>query len=183
MKKHRFAIPSLIAAGLVASSDQALAVPKVELKNIKTPTLLERLKLQHLYTLAGHRSHSSHSSHRSSSGTSYRPRATPLYTAPAAPTFNPAPSRNLNSTPPSSVFPSAPAAALKTLPGNSNKFMQIAMQVQSALYAYGYYTGNIDGKIGPESKIAISKMQADYKLKVTGTITPELLNALNIIAQ
>jgi peptidoglycan hydrolase-like protein with peptidoglycan-binding domain len=47
---------------------------------------------------------------------------------------------------------------------------------------YGYYTGAIDGKIGPESKVALAKMQEAYGLKVTGTITPEILNALGISA-
>jgi His-Xaa-Ser repeat protein HxsA len=72
---------------------------------------------------------------------------------------------------------------LKTLPGNSDKFREIAMQVQMALLAYGYYTGTIDGVIGPESRAAISKMQADYGLKITGTITPEVLDALRIVAK
>jgi His-Xaa-Ser repeat protein HxsA len=71
---------------------------------------------------------------------------------------------------------------LKTLPGNSDRFKQIAIQVQTALTIYGYYSGLIDGKIGPDSKAAISKMQADYNLKVTGTITPDVLNALKIVA-
>ena len=92
-------------------------------------------------------------------------------------------SRNKTSTPPSSVLPSPPAAATKTLPGNSEKFRKIVEEVQFALFAFGYYTGVIDGILGPESKAALSKMQADYGLKVTGTITPEVLDALKIVAQ
>ncbi|PYE22632.1 His-Xaa-Ser repeat protein HxsA [Rhizobium sp. PP-WC-2G-219] len=56
------------------------------------------------------------------------------------------------------------------------------MQVQTALTAYGYYTGAIDGRVGPACKTAISSMQTDYNLKVTGTITPEVLNAFAIVA-
>lgn len=56
------------------------------------------------------------------------------------------------------------------------------MQVQSALTAYGYYNGLIDGTVGPTCKTALMAMQSDYKLKVTGTITPEVLDALNIAA-
>lgn len=70
----------------------------------------------------------------------------------------------------------------KVLPGNSDKFRQIVIQVQNALSLYGYYQGEIDGRTGAQSKVALSKMQEDYGLKVTGTITPEVLNALNIRA-
>ncbi|GAB2206280.1 hypothetical protein ROS1_30960 [Roseibium sp. ROS1] len=48
--------------------------------------------------------------------------------------------------------------------------------------AYGYYNGAIDGIIGSESKAALSKFQSDYGLRVTGTITPEVLNAFGIVA-
>lgn len=57
------------------------------------------------------------------------------------------------------------------------------MQVQIAMIAFGYYTGEIDGVIGPESRVALSKLQSDYNLKVTGTVTPEVLNALGIVAK
>lgn len=56
------------------------------------------------------------------------------------------------------------------------------MQVQTALTAYGYYSGLIDGKVGPSCKTALVAMQTDYQLKVTGTITPEVLNAFGIVA-
>lgn len=189
MKKRQFLIPSFVAAGLVSGSTDTFSSPLSGVAKIDPmPSVLERLKFNHLYNLAGHRSHSSHGSHRSSSGGSYsykRPaqRAVPLYSAPVVPRYTPPSNRNTTSTPPSSVLPSAPSAALKTLPGNSNKFQRIAMQVQSALLAYGYYTGGIDGIIGPESRAAIAKLQKDYNLKITGTITPELLNALAITAR
>lgn len=57
------------------------------------------------------------------------------------------------------------------------------MEVQTALQIFGYYTGEIDGLVGAETKVALSKMQADYNLKVTGTITPEVLDAFRITAQ
>lgn len=57
------------------------------------------------------------------------------------------------------------------------------MQVQAALTAYGYYSGPIDGIIGSASRTALSKFQADYSLKVTGTITPEVLDAMGIVAK
>jgi His-Xaa-Ser repeat protein HxsA len=72
---------------------------------------------------------------------------------------------------------------MKTLPGNSEKFRRIVMEVQTALQIFGYYTGEIDGLVGAETRVALSKMQADYNLKVTGTITPEVLDAFRITAQ
>ena len=55
--------------------------------------------------------------------------------------------------------------------------------MQLALYAYGYYTGQIDGIVGSGTRAALSKMQSDYGLKVTGTVTPEVLDALVIAAR
>jgi His-Xaa-Ser repeat protein HxsA len=72
---------------------------------------------------------------------------------------------------------------LVPLPGNSDKFKRIVMQVQAALIAYGYYTGAVDGIVGPGTKKALQQLQADYGLKVTGTITPELLTSLRIVAE
>ncbi|GAA6147745.1 hypothetical protein NBRC116586_08070 [Pseudooceanicola nitratireducens] len=69
------------------------------------------------------------------------------------------------------------------MPGNSEKFLEIARKVQLALTSYGYYDGAIDGVIGKKSRTALSKFQADYGLKVTGTITPEVLDAFGIQAQ
>ncbi|WP_107990304.1 peptidoglycan-binding protein [Breoghania corrubedonensis] len=92
-------------------------------------------------------------------------------------------SRNTDSVPNSSILPSSQSVAPKTLPGNSGKFQKIVVQVQTALFTYGYYTAAIDGIVGPQTRVALSKMQSDYGLKVTGTVTPELLDALGIAAQ
>jgi His-Xaa-Ser repeat protein HxsA len=73
--------------------------------------------------------------------------------------------------------------APKTLPGNSAAFLDIVKRVQTALYTYGYYTGAIDGIVGTGTKTAISKFQKDWGLNITGTITPEVLDALNIVAK
>ena len=77
----------------------------------------------------------------------------------------------------------SPAPALPVLPGNSERFNSIVKQVQTALYSYGYYSGKIDGIVGPGTKSAIRSMQTDWNLKVTGTITPELLNNLGMTAR
>lgn len=75
------------------------------------------------------------------------------------------------------------AESPKTLPGNSAVFIDIVKRVQTALYAYGYYTGAIDGIVGTGTRTAISKFQKDWGLSITGTITPEVLDALNIVAK
>jgi peptidoglycan hydrolase-like protein with peptidoglycan-binding domain len=54
-------------------------------------------------------------------------------------------------------------------------------QVQRGLISYGYYDGTDDGIVGPKTKAALEKFQGDWGLKVTGTITPEVLKALDIV--
>ena len=178
MRLRRFLIPSLAAVGLLPQPAAAIPTDDFAASDTGKTSLFQAFKLRHVYLLAGHRSHSSHashSSHRSSSGGSvYR---APVYTAPL---YTPPAS---DSTAPATILPSSPDAALKTLPGNSDKFVEIAKQVQLALYSWGYYSGVIDGVVGPETRTAISTMQADWNLKVTGTITPEVLNALKIVAE
>jgi hypothetical protein len=163
---RKYLIPSLVAAGLLPAQD-AFAFPfelGTSAAHPDSPLNISRaFNLFHKYTLAGHSSHSSHashSSHRSSTGGGF------LFLPPA--------------TPPVYVPPPVP---LVTLPGNSNKFAEIVKQVQTALIAYGYYSGKIDGVVGVDTRVSIGRLQQDYGLTVTGTVTPELLNALRIVAQ
>ena len=72
---------------------------------------------------------------------------------------------------------------LPPLPGNSDKFSAVVMQVQTALLAYGYYSGQVDGIVDAGTRLAIEKYQSDAGLKITGTITPQLLDTLRIVAQ
>ena len=44
-------------------------------------------------------------------------------------------------------------------------------------------TGLLAGIVGTGTKTALSKFQKDWNLKITGTITPEVLDALNIVAK
>jgi len=69
------------------------------------------------------------------------------------------------------------------LPGNADRFQEIVRQVQFAMLAFGYYNGELDGKLGPEMRKGLQQLQSDYGLKVTGTITPETLSALKIVAR
>ncbi len=72
---------------------------------------------------------------------------------------------------------------LQPLPGNTDKFAAVVRQVQTALLAYGYYTGQVDGTVDAGTRLAIEKYQTDAGLKITGTITPQLLDTLRIVAQ
>ncbi len=56
----------------------------------------------------------------------------------------------------------------------------LAVDVQRALKRRGYYTGPVDGDIGPGSRSAIRSYQADRRLSVTGRIDSSLLRALGI---
>jgi len=172
----KFAISSLLAAGFL-TPQSADAMPGRGLdttfdKN-SPPTLFDIFRLDHRYTLAGHRSHSSHSSHsshRSSTGGGY------VYSPPANTYIPPA------YTPPAAPPANGPLQLLP-LPGNSSKFSEIVKQVQMALLAYGYYSGQIDGLVGPGTRTAIQSYQTDVGLRVTGTVTPQLLDSLRILAQ
>lgn len=92
MKTGRFLISSLVAAGFLTPRAEALPGAGVEPYRDKKPTMFERFRLHHLYSLAGHRSHSSHGSHgshRSSSGGGYTaPRVNPpVRTTPPVPLY------------------------------------------------------------------------------------------------
>lgn len=60
-------------------------------------------------------------------------------------------------------------------------FDPLTIQVQTALRAYGYYGGPIDGIIGPQSREALTWLQRDYGLTVTGGITQEVLDVVGIV--
>ncbi len=56
----------------------------------------------------------------------------------------------------------------------------LAVDVQRALRRSGYYYGDIDGDIGPESRAAIREYQRDRGLSPTGRIDSSLLRSLRI---
>lgn len=164
MRPKRFLISSLLLAGLLPPQAAKAALPvdaSLEPEKGKA-SLFERFKRDHVFNLAGHSSHSSHRSHASHS--SHRSSTTGGYSLPR-------------------YTPPAPAPALKTLPGNTSKFTAIVLQVQSALIAYGYYAGPLTGIVDEATKLALSEMQAQFGLPVTGTITPDVLDALSITAE
>jgi hypothetical protein len=50
--------------------------------------------------------------------------------------------------------------------------------LETELRRRGYYCGEIDGIFGPELSDAIARMQKNYSMRVTGTITPPVRRAL-----
>ncbi|MDD5464843.1 MAG: peptidoglycan-binding domain-containing protein [Candidatus Omnitrophica bacterium] len=53
------------------------------------------------------------------------------------------------------------------------------MEIQTALKNAGFYTGTIDGKIGPKSKKAIENFQTANGLKADGKVGPKTWEALS----
>jgi hypothetical protein len=53
-------------------------------------------------------------------------------------------------------------------------------QVQSALSREGYYSGAIDGNLGPETRNALRRYQRDRGLNVTGRVDRATINALGL---
>ena len=53
------------------------------------------------------------------------------------------------------------------------------VNIQAALDKLGYSVGGIDGRIGPNTYRAIKKFQSDYKIKVDGELSSNLLEKLN----
>jgi len=52
--------------------------------------------------------------------------------------------------------------------------------VQTQLAKEGYYRGDIDGVLGPETRRAIVSFQSDHGLRVTGNLTQETLSTLGL---
>lgn len=202
MKKSRFLISSLLAAGIAPThaliGHSANGISPAGGSDPDDDAMVRRFAQDHSFILAQHRSHSSHASHSSHrSGSSGTPRA-PAYTPPPprapratpAPKSTPSPSRNQRSTPPSSILPSSPATAPQplysqpttTAPSRS-QIEEVVRKVQIGLMAYGYYDGDLDGMVGPKTRSALTRFQTDFNLKVTGTITPEVLDAFKVTAE
>lgn len=195
MKGRRFRIPTLALAGFLVNDAQAApastAPSDVDAATKQQPSLFDVFRQDHAFTLAGHRSHSSHSSHRSSSGggsghsshSSHRSSTGGGGAVRPAPLYSPPVTRNRDSTPPATVLPSSPATAPKARAVDAEPFKEIVRRVQIGLLTRGYYSGAIDGIVGPETRASLLRFQADYGLTVTGTVTPEVLDAFAIAAR
>jgi His-Xaa-Ser repeat protein HxsA len=208
MSVRRFLIPSLLAAGLGGQGPAHGTLPQAMSgggdDDHSRTNLLRRFAQDHYVTLAQHRSHSSHSSHRSSYGgghyshTSHRSSATgydPYYEPSYAPVYTPPPSPppppppppapaplvsdpRLRASPPGAAFSSS--APLPALSGRTQRFASIVRRVQIALLAQGFFSGPITGTVGPATRGALRQFQRSRGLAVTGTITPQTLDALMV---
>ena len=52
--------------------------------------------------------------------------------------------------------------------------------VQARLVQLGYYTGSVDGIFGPQTRDALARYQIDSQLTVTGSLSPDTLQALGV---
>ncbi|WP_157217953.1 peptidoglycan-binding protein [Flavisphingomonas formosensis] len=213
MTRKRFLIPSLVAAGFGAHDPAQAALIHATTTGADDPNagaMLRMFTQDHYVTLADHRSHSSHSSHAShssgfggggghyshSSHTSHRSAgggydspsySTPTYTAPEPtrsppPASRPAPAAPLF-TPSARATPPPATDALPALSGRTKRFASIVRRVQLALLAQGFYNGRIDGIVGPGLRKALRAFQKVRGIAVTGTITPQTLDALMISSE
>jgi murein L,D-transpeptidase YcbB/YkuD len=71
--------------------------------------------------------------------------------------------------PPTAAVPQATAAAQAV----SADKLEHNKEIQSALKAAGFYTGNVDGKIGPKTKRSITEFQRAKGLKPDGKVGPK----------
>ncbi len=58
--------------------------------------------------------------------------------------------------------------------------MSTGASVQSALARRGYYSGAVDGAIGPQSRRSIARYQAEHGMRPSGEITTQLLQSLGL---
>jgi His-Xaa-Ser repeat protein HxsA len=192
--KFSYVVSSLIAAGVGASAANAdTDISKGETESFfdQVKPIVENLVNRQTYTLAAHRSHGSHQSHSShGSHRSYHhpPEIDDLTDELASRSRSDSEGlalvRNENSTPRSTILPSSPAIAqkLKPLPGNSKKFQNTVTAAQLALMSRGYEIGQIGGRVDAKTMAAVFRFQKDSGYAPDGKLTPEVLTALNVVA-
>ncbi len=135
------------------------------LNPVVLPNILNATATDRYAAHRSHRSHSSHRSHRSSSGGGYSPA--------------PAPTLRL---PPATAVPAPPAAqsyepSIIPKPAPQDLSMMV-VRVQAALMRLGYYNGDIDGLLGPQTRSAITAYQKAHGLPQTGRMDIDTLTKL-----
>jgi murein L,D-transpeptidase YcbB/YkuD len=75
------------------------------------------------------------------------------------------------------AVPATEAAKLEPLPP-AGPFKPSPIDIQTALKNAGFYTGTVDGKIGPKTKKAIEAFQKANNLKPDGKIGPKTWDLL-----
>ena len=78
--------------------------------------------------------------------------------------------------PPAPVAPAAPVAQTLTTPSIAKPTPQ---DIQAALKNAGFYSGSVDGKIGPMTKKAIEEFQKANGLTVDGKVGPRTWSLLS----
>jgi len=178
----KFFITTLAAAGLIDSPDDLIKKDEDQINSkISENAFFKYFDYDLGYTLAGHGSHSSHGSHGShGSHQSHSNSGHSSHVSHVSHQSNSQPSipniPNNNSTPPKSILPETPLE----LKGTMGSFKILTLRVQAVLYAYGYYNGPLDGIIGQDTKIAITKYQRAKGLTTTGTLSDELIKSLQL---
>jgi len=134
--------------------------------------------------IAGHRSHSSHRSHRSHRSSSGGSSSYRTYPSPSG-------GSSSGSTSPSPYSPGnadplgQPETPNYTTPSEKKKQYDnkqaLIMRVQLALKILGFYTGKIDGIMGPRTRMAIQDYREEKGLP-SGNIDMALLNSLGVSA-
>ena len=177
-------LPTLLAGAVATSTSTATAAtpshyntwrsdpvdPDVVLPNRLNETADDR------YAKHGsHRSHGSHGSHRSSSGGGgYTP---PPSTPTPSRTPSPTPSRAPSAAPSTSPSTTAPS----TVPSPTTQDLSaMTIRVQAALMRQGYFNGDIDGILGPQTRSALTAYQKAQGLKETGRMDIDTLTRLGI---
>lgn len=57
---------------------------------------------------------------------------------------------------------------------------QVTVNVQTELQDEGYYTGEVDGQLGPKTRDALGAYQADHDLEVTSAVDEPTVDALGL---
>jgi len=68
-------------------------------------------------------------------------------------------------------------APLEALPP-SGPYKPTAIEIQTALKNAGFYTGNVDGKVGPKTKAAVEEFQKANGLTADGKVGPKTWQVL-----
>lgn len=189
MKKTlTFAIPSLLAAGMVPLTTLDASSPEgttddPSSRNDPLKDIVQDIGDSHTYTLAQHQSHQSHASHRSHRSYSYRLPSPEQSEGVEQAAYSG--TRNQMSTPANAILPSSPAIAkkLKVLPGNTARFAELVTRVQLALASRGYEVGEVDGRLHARTIAAVYQYQKDQGQLPSGKLTGDVLSSLSIVAQ
>jgi hypothetical protein len=60
---------------------------------------------------------------------------------------------------------------------------EVVINVQEALQDQGYYTGNIDGQFGDQTRDALGAYQRDHELEITAAIDEPTVQSLGLVTQ